>query len=135
MTANELDTTAGSAEELGDKLLDAGEGAASQDQVTYLKGENGLRYAAIVPVEAAEEYERHFEFEPGAANVFADPYSDKLSPIGRDVMIQFGDTETGAFMVELKDGELKIRFHSLIRVSIGVLPESSNSVTLRSLPL
>jgi hypothetical protein len=71
----------------------------------------------------------------GPANVYADPYSNDLRPIGRDVMIQFGDTGTGAWMVEMKDGELKIRFHSLTRVSIGVLPESSNSVTLRSLPL
>ena len=60
MTASELNTSIRSAEELGDELLDAAEGAASQDQTTYLIND-GRRYAAIVPVEAAEEWEKRFE--------------------------------------------------------------------------
>lgn len=135
MTASEINTEIHAEEVLAELLLNAAEGAASQDHLTYLRHDEGAPYAAIVPVEAAQEYEKRFDFEPGTANVFADPYSEESHPIGRDVMIQFGDTETGAFMVELKDGELKISLHALTRASIGVLPKSSNSISIRSLPL
>jgi hypothetical protein len=96
--------------------------------------DDGKRIAAIVPVDAGEEYEKRFSAPD--ANVVADPYSDKPRPVGRNTVVRFGDAEFGskygAFDVRLtEDGELEVSIYDALGSKAAILPRADNSVRIR----